>query len=50
MQKEQRLRKSKDFRKVRNKGRNWHSNSMVLLAFRRPFGHKLILLVKLTSP
>ena len=35
MQKEQRLRKSKDFRKVRNKGRNWHSNSMVLLAFRR---------------
>ena len=35
MQKEQRLRKSKDFRKVRNSGRNWHSNSIVLLAHRR---------------
>ena len=35
MQKQQRLRKSKDFHKVRNKGQSWHSSSMVLLTWRR---------------
>ena len=35
MQKQQRLRKARDFYEVRNKGRSWHSHSIVMLALRR---------------
>ena len=35
MQKQQRLRKAKDFHEVRKKGRSWHSHSIVMLALRR---------------